>query len=104
MNQQQKIFCMVVGVILITLIGAGGTVLYHYRNVSIDLSPKGWLPDEDPKTANKPAFPWLSEEDMKVLRDPKAANKAAFEKMSREAWEHYQSQINQNGSNQGWKK
>ena len=104
MNQQQKIFCVVVGIILLTLIAAGGTVMYRYRNVSIDLSPNSWLPPDDAKAANKPSFPWLSEEDLKVLKDPKAANKAAYEKMTREAWEHYQSQINQSGSSQGWKK
>jgi hypothetical protein len=99
----QKTFGLVVGIILLTFVAVGGTVCYHYRNVSIDLSPKGWLPDEDPKAANKPAFPWLSDEDLKVLKDPKAANKAAYEKMSRELWERSQSQQPQIDWNQGWK-
>jgi hypothetical protein len=100
MNQQtQKILFTAVTVLLVALVGAGGAVVYHYRNVSIDLSPTGWLPDEGPKAANKPAFPWLSGEDLKVLKDPKAANKAAYEKMSREAWERCQSQLQQGGGN-----
>jgi hypothetical protein len=102
---------IVVGVILITIfVAVGGTIMYQYRNVSIDLSPKGWLSDEDrallkdPKTVNETAFPWLSDEDLKVLKDPQAANKAAFEKLSREAWERSQSQQPHNGWNRGWKK
>jgi hypothetical protein len=108
-QQMQKTFGMVVGVIFFMLIAVGGTVLYHYRNVSFDLSLQGWLSDEDykglndPKAANKAAFPWLSDEDIKVLKDPNAANKAAYEKMSRELWELSQSQQS-NGWNQGWKK
>jgi hypothetical protein len=70
------------------LVVVGGTVLYHKRDASIDLSPKGWLSPID--------------------SDPAADNKAAYEKMSREAWEHAKSQSPDpqppNGWRGGWKK
>jgi hypothetical protein len=92
---------MVVGVVFLTmLVGVGGTYLYQQRNASIDLSPKDWFSDakgsyfKDPK-APQPSIPWLSAEDLKVLKDPKAANKAAYEKMAREVWEQHQAQQSQ---------
>ncbi|MFL5242788.1 MAG: hypothetical protein ACJ8FY_11825 [Gemmataceae bacterium] len=80
---------LAVGIFLVALlVGVGGTVLFQKRNASVDVSPKGWISDED----------------MKVLKDPEAANKAAYLKMSKDAWQRSRSQQPQPGWDQGWKK